>query len=284
MEEQRSLVSARKRTAASGAETVRAVERAARIIKALAERPYSMTVRELAARVDQSPTSVHRMLTTLTAIGWAHQNTNTGRYRLGSEILGIGSSGLITDPLVQNGRMFLQRFTEATGHTSFLSTLVGSRVVYLAKVEGTLEPAFSFEPGLSMPAHAMADGKLLLAYVSPEDRRYIYQAEELRRYTPRTITDPVQLEQVLEAIRLQGYSVDEGERFKNFWGLAVPVLRSQHKLLLAMLCIGIDTLTPERLAEIRAQMESTVEALSDHLALVGDMPRPAVDFARHNLE
>ncbi len=223
------------------------------------------------------------MLTTLTSLGWAHQNTNTGRYRLGTEILGIGAAGLITNPVVQNGRTFLQRFTELTGHTSFLSTLVGSRVVYLAKVEGALEPAFSFEPGLSMPAHAMADGKLLLAFISPEDRDYIYQAEELRRYTANTITDPKALEVELADIRLRGYAVDLGERFEGFWGLAVPVLQSESRLLLSMLCIGVDDLTPERLGELRSHMTTTVEALSDHLALVGDLPKPAVDFARHNL-
>ena len=266
------------------ADTVRAVERAAQIITALAERPYSMTVRELAARVNLSPTSVHRMLTTLVSIGWAHQNANTGRYRLGTEVLGIGSSGLITDPVVQNGKTYLQRFTETTGHTSFLSTLVGSRVVYLARAEGTAGPAFSFEPGVSMPAHALADGKLLLAYLSPEERAYLYRVEELRRYTPRTITDPEVLEQNLAEIRAQGYAVEQGERFKTSWGLAVPVIRSENRVLLAMLCIGKETLTPSLVEELHAQMLTTVEALADHLVLVGDLPKPAVDFARHNLE
>ena len=271
-------------SAAPNAETVRAVKRVARIITALAERPYSMTVRELAARANLSPTSVHRMLTTLVEIGWAHQNTNTGRYRVGTEMLGIGSSGLITDPIVQNGRAFLQSFTETTGHTSFLSTLVGARVVYLARVEGTLEPAFSFEPGLSMPAHAMADGKLLLAYLSPEERAYLYGVSELRRYTSRTITEPDVLEEELAVIRVRGYASEEGERFKNFWGLAVPVIRSENRLLVAMLCIGVKRLTPELLEKTHAQMVSTVEALADHLVMVGDLPKPAVDFARHNLE
>jgi DNA-binding IclR family transcriptional regulator len=265
-------------------ETVRAVERASRIIRALAERPYSMTVRELAARAGLSSTSVHRMLTTLVAIGWAHQNSNTGRYRLGTEILGVGSSGLITDPVIQNGRAFLQRFAEATGHTCFLSTLVGGRVVYLARVEGALVPAFSFEPGLSMPAHAMADGKLLLAHLPQPERDYLYRVEEFRSYTPRTTTEPEALEAEFAAIRASGYAVEQGQRFERFWGLAVPVIWAEGRLSVAMLCIGTGELSPASEAEKHAQMVSTVEALSDHLALVGDLPRPAVDFARHNLE
>ena len=97
-----------------------------------------MTVRELAAHVGLSRASVHRMLQTLVAIGWADQNTRTARYRLGTGILGLGSAGLIMDPVVQNAKAFLQRLSETTGHTIFLSTLVGARVVYLAKVQGRL--------------------------------------------------------------------------------------------------------------------------------------------------
>jgi len=264
--------------------TVRAVERASRIMRALAERPYSMTVRELAARVAMSPTSVHRILTTLVSIGWAHQNTNTGRYRVGMEMLGIGSAGLITDPVVQHGRTFLQAFADSTGHTCFLSTLVGGRSVYLARVEGRLDHPFSFEPGLSMPAHAMADGKLLLAYLPPSEREYLYSVEELRSYTPQTITEPAKLEDEFAAIRRRGYAVDRFERFEQCWGLGVPVIWAESRVQVAMLCIGFGDLDSALEESTVPQMRATVDAMSDHLALVGDLPKPAVDFAKHNLE
>ena len=278
------LASLRERKSSRSPESVQSVERAARMMRALAERPYSMSVRELAARARLSPTSAHRILSTLAKIGWAHQNGNTGRYRLGTEILGIGSAGLITDPVVQHGRTFLQRFTDMTGHTCFLSTLVGARTVYLARVEGTREPQFSFEPGLSMPAHAMADGKLLMAHLDTEDRDYLYSVEEFRAYTPKTITEPARLEEEFASIRARGYAVDRGERFERFWGMSLPVIRSQDRILVAMLCIGVDELTDEVEAATRSQMQSTIQEMSDHLALVGDLPKPSVDFAKHNLE
>src|SRR5688572_7224694 len=114
-------------------QNVQSVDRAVRILTMLAEKQFPMGVAELASRLKLSTTSVHRMLSTLVTVGWVEQNTRTSRYRLGTKLLGVGASGLITHPIVQHGRYFLQRLSDVTGFDSFLATLVGSRVVYLAK-------------------------------------------------------------------------------------------------------------------------------------------------------
>jgi DNA-binding IclR family transcriptional regulator len=94
----------------------------------------------------------------------------------------------------------------------------------------------------------------------------------------------VKLEEEFTAIRARGYAIDHGERFERFWGMALPVIWSQDRIQVAMLCIGVDDLTNEVEQATRSQMQATIEEMSDHLALVGDLPKPSVDFARHNLE
>src|SRR5262245_48971720 len=61
---------------------VQSVDRAVRILTMLAGNPFPVGVAELASRLNLSTTSVHRMLTTLAALGWVEQNTRTSRYRL----------------------------------------------------------------------------------------------------------------------------------------------------------------------------------------------------------
>src|SRR3954468_3691578 len=149
---------------------VQAVDRAVRILTALAENPFPVGVAELALRLKLSTTSVHRMLTTLTAVGWVEQNTRTSRYRLGTRLLGVGAAGLITHPIVQHGKHFLERLSELSGFEAYLSTLVGGRVVYLARTPGEHGFGSEFEAGVAMPAHALADGKLHLAYATTGER------------------------------------------------------------------------------------------------------------------
>jgi IclR family acetate operon transcriptional repressor len=264
--------------------TVRSVQRAARIITALAEHPYPMGIVELSSRVMLSPASVHRMLTTLISVGWVEQNSRTAKYRLGTRMLGIGSTGLITSPVIQNGRLFLNKLAEITGQHSALSTLVGLRVIHLARSPGRESGRAGFEPGVSQPAHAMADGKLLLAYLPPQERAYLYQVDGLRSYTPNTITDPDALEEELARIRARGYAIDEAERFPQTKAVAVPVLDLEGQPLLAMLCLGSMNSDPGHDAWLANEMQSLAREMSDHIALMGDMPKANTEFAMYNLE
>lgn len=264
--------------------TVRSVQRAARIITALAEHPYPMGVVELSQRVMLSPASVHRMLTTLIRIGWVDQNSRTAKYRLGTQLLGIGSTGLITSPVVQHGRVFLTRLAALTGHHTALSTLVGLRVIHLARSAGRESGRPDFEPGVSQPAHAMADGKLLLAYMPASERAYLYEVDGLRSYTQNTIVDPKVLEKELVRIRKQGYAVDNYERFETTRAVAVPVFDLDGQPLLAMLCLGELDSRPREDERLAQQMQSLAHEMSEYIALMGDMPKASTEFAKYNLE
>jgi len=264
-------------------QTVRAVTRAGSIVVALAAQPHPMSVRQLAKIVKLSPASTHRLLTTLVTMGWVDQNVHTGKYRLGTRLLGIGSMGLITNPIVQNGKALLIRLSALTGQDAVLSTLVGGRVVHLARIQGVKGRAAEFEPGVSQPAHAMADGKVLLAYTPAEERQRIYDLG-LRSYTSRTIVDPEALERELAETRDRGYAIDHGERFEGMGAVGVPVLGSDGMPLLAMLSIGRIELDEEYLQWLAEQMLSLAREMSDQLILMGDMPKPSNEFARYNLE
>jgi IclR family acetate operon transcriptional repressor len=244
-----------------------------------------MGIAELASRVMLSPASVHRMLATLISVGWVDQNTRTAKYRLGTRMLGIGSTGLITSPVVQNGRIFLTKLAEQTGYASALSTLVGMRVIHVARAAGAkLQGRPDFEPGVSQPAHAMADGKLLLSYLPPAERAYLYEVDGLRRYTDNTIVDPSKLEKEIECIQERGYAVDHFERFDAARGVAVPVLDLDGQPLLAMLCIGPIDDSPEHESWLAGQMQSLAAEMSEHISISGDMPKANTEFAKYNLE
>lgn len=253
---------------------VRSVHRAARIITTLAEHPYAMGILELAERVQLSPGSVHRLLATLVGFGWVEQNSRTAKYRLGTRILGIGATGLLTNPAVREGLPFLSRVVEATGHDAVLATLVGLRTVALARTASNKSnrPELKFEPGMAFPAHAGADGKLLLSYLSKEERLYLYEVEGLPAYTPNTLTKISDLEREIKKIQSQGYAVDNGERFEDTRGLAVPILGPDQRPILALLCIG--ALERERDRTIARFLTSLARELTERLITIGDLASP----------
>lgn len=254
---------------------VRAVTRAARIITALAEHPFPLGIVELATFVQLSPASVHRILATLVNVGWVEQNSRTAKYRLGMRAIGVGMVGLVTNPVLHDGRLYLSRLAEWSGYDAVLSTLVGVKTVQLARVAGAHTEMIEFEAGRPQPAHAMADGKLLLSYLSKEEAKYFYEVEGLRRYTDNTITDPAQMDRELEQIRSQGYAFDNYERFEKGRGIAVPVLDSDGRAIAAMLCLG--RLDPAQDQNLVQQMLALARELSDRLGASGDLPPAASD-------
>jgi|NGEPerStandDraft_6_1074524.scaffolds.fasta_scaffold11638_4 DNA-binding IclR family transcriptional regulator len=256
---------------------VRAVQRAARIVTALAQHPYPMGIVELAQFVQLSPASVHRLLSTLISVGWVEQNSRTAKYRLGMTVVGMGSVGLVTNPVLHDSRMYLARLAQWSGYDAVLSILVGVKTVQLARAPGVNTEIIEFEPGHPQPAHAMADGKLLLSYKSDDDRRVLYRTEGLRRYTANTITDPDEMEREFAQIREQGYAIDNCERFEKGRGIAVPVFDPEGRPLAAMHCIG--KIDRERDLEIVQQMHSLTRELSDRLIAAGDLPDSSNDSA-----
>src|SRR5664280_3494181 len=102
------------------------------------------------------------------------------KYRLGMTVVGMGSVGLVTNPVLHDSRMYLARLAQWSGYDAVLSILVGVKTVQLARAPGVNTEIIEFEPGHPQPAHAMADGKLLLSYKSDDDRRVLYRTEGLR--------------------------------------------------------------------------------------------------------
>ncbi|MRK00456.1 helix-turn-helix domain-containing protein [Aeromicrobium sp. S22] len=251
--------------------------RATRIVTALAEHPFPLGIVELAQFVQLSPASVHRILVTLVQVGWVEQNTRTAKYRLGMQTVGVGMVGLVSNPVLHDARMFLSRLAQWSGHDAVLSTLVGFKTVQLTRVAGSATEFIEFEPGHPQPAHAMADGKLLMSYMPAEQRRWLYEAEPLRTFTPGTITDPVTLEQEFATIQERGYAVDDFERFAAGRGIAAPVMDTEGRPIAAMLCLG--KIDPAQDAEIVQQMLALTREMSERLKGAGDLPASALDLA-----
>ncbi len=65
--------------------------------------------------------------------------------------------------------------------------------------------------GKRAPLHCTALGKVLLAYLSAEERKEILGKKVLPRLTQNTITDKRELEKELAKVRGQGFALDREE-------------------------------------------------------------------------
>jgi len=253
---------------AADAGGAKAVERLVRVLTVLAEEGRPLGIAEVAEGAGLPQATAHRLLNAFVATGWVDKDAGTARYRLGHAMLGPAAVALANAPLVERGQPIIARLAEIVGANVLIGVLVGRNVVFLALSSGGQETA-TMRPGFNRPAHCSAAGKVLLAFMSPEERRRILRGRrQLRQYTPNTITTLEDLEAHLEEVRRQGYAVDMGEFREYQRSIAVPIHDAQGNVIAAMVCSGrIERMTPEHMAFVREEMSILADELSRQAGL-----------------
>jgi DNA-binding IclR family transcriptional regulator len=159
----------------------------------------------------------------------------------------------------------LERLHAATERPAML-TIPGYRgTVCVARCFGE----HGAQPAAVAPAHCTSAGKVLLAYREAWRRSVL--ATPLERCTERTVTDPAALDQELDRVRDQGYTLEDGEHLDGVRGVAAPVLGPDGPVLAAISVVACDSARLDReVDEVRAaarQASETVATAVERYAL-----------------
>jgi IclR family acetate operon transcriptional repressor len=112
---------------------VQSLERAAALLRALAEAGRPLSAGELAAAVGLPRPTVYRLLQTLCAEGWVAQNGRS--FVIGASVLWLAARRLEQLELRSVGRPLLAELRDRTGETVHLGVLEAGQVVYVEKLE-----------------------------------------------------------------------------------------------------------------------------------------------------
>ncbi len=236
-----------------------AVSRAIAILKALAAAEHAFGLGEIAAEVGVNKPAVFRLLGALDAEGMVVRDDATGGYRLGPELIKLGSAAIGSTDLSAAARPELLDIMHETGETATLEVLIGTEILIIAEVQGRKLLGTTPELGMRWPAHATSTGKLLLALSDPAP-----VVGQLTKRTPKTIVSRVTLERELEDVRKRGYATASDELEVGFTAIAAPVCNHFGKVVAALSINGPTArLTP---AAIRA-MAATLCSAADRVSL-----------------
>ncbi len=211
----------RPRSAPEAAGTIQALDRALDILDLLAAHP-GLTLSEVAERMDQSPSTVHRVLHTLAARGVAESDPATQAWHIGPATFRLGSAFMRRSGIVERARPILRALMEHTGETANLGILNGDAVLFVSQAETHETIRAFFPPGTRSALHASGIGKALLAFGRPEILREVLERAPLQRFTDNTLT-PEALQADMSRIRHRGFAFDDEERTRGMRCIAAPV-------------------------------------------------------------
>jgi DNA-binding IclR family transcriptional regulator len=202
---------------------IQSVDRAARILRALAGDPGRLGVSELAERLGLAKTTVHGLLRTLHDHGLVEQDEQSDKYQLGPQLLRLSNRYLDLSELRSRSLAWSELLATRTDEAVRVGVPHGNGILVVHHVFRPDASLQILEVGAMLPMHATALGKAVLAFL-PERERGDVIAAGLPRLTGRTLSTPAALEGELEEVRERGYALEREESLLGEMGIASPII------------------------------------------------------------
>lgn len=224
---------------------IQAVTLALQIIEALAfaDRPQGVT--ELAKALGTTKTRVFNYLQTLAEHGYAVQEPESERYRIGVRVSQIGGAVANEFNLLSISRAPMRKVSQAVGHTVVLSKFDGTTLYSVDQIEGTSMLKISIAIGNVLGLHSSAQGKLVLAF-GPTALLERTVAKGLKPATKETVTDPDRLRREIRTIQSRGWSFTSNETRMGVNALAVPIMDRSRRLVATLAIVAVADDFPQK--------------------------------------
>ena len=213
---------------------IKVLDKTFSILEILLQQGSAMNMTEISKKLDLYPSTTHRILDTLKHWGYVEQDPKTQKYRLGLKLLELGMAKLHQISLVKEATPYLKELVKLCNETVHLGVREEGEVLYLAKEESSQTIRMISYVGKRAPLHCTALGKVLLAHLSPEERKKTLEGKVLPHLTENTITDQKQLEKELSKVKEQGFALDREENEKDVRCIAAPIRNYQGKVIAAI--------------------------------------------------
>lgn len=194
------------------------------VLEAIAARPHGATPKEIGKTLGLHLSTCYRLLNTLLAAGYVVRSPD-GLFHLGRRLAYLNHRYAASIRPRPEVLAFLHALQLATGETSMLFRLEGDDVITSATVGGSRAGAYPVGyVGQAGPAHAVAAGRVLLAWLPAAQQEAFFErcesAPGLPGFLPANAAD---LREELEKIRNLGYALDRGDRNPDVCCLAAPI-------------------------------------------------------------
>lgn len=206
------------------------------LLEVIASKDRLTSLPALAEETGLPKPTLHRMLQQLEN-GGLLQRCSDGRHLApGSRLRRMAEQVLLNDVYHGARRAVLRKAVDELGESCNLTALSGHEVIYVDRVETATPLRFYLHPGSRVPAHCSASGKLLLAQLTPPQRRRLLGHLPMQAHTPQTITSLERLEEELQRVAAQGYATDNEEFLPGLRCVAVLVPSAQGR---SNLCVAV---------------------------------------------
>lgn len=238
----------------------------------------SVSVTEVARRLDVAPSTAHRLLSMLVYRDFAVQGADR-RYRAGTALSLPEHRALATGMLREVALPALEELSRRTRESANLFVRAGAFVHFVASWAGDQRFRVGTREGMTLPAHLTSGGLVLLSQLPDDEVRDVLTQAVWGEHDPQR-PDPDAVIAELQRVRAAGFAFARSLSEEGVAALAVPVTVpgiTPAAISLSLPAVRFDPRRVDRwVAELRRTAAQIIEGVA---AASGVAQHPAADWA-----
>jgi DNA-binding IclR family transcriptional regulator len=246
-----------------------------RILEELS-RSGALGLNEITVRTGISKSTVFRILTTLSQLGYIVRDRNRSYY-IGQAMSDLVRAQASMEAIRRAAMPQMLELRDKFGETVNLGYLEQDKVTYAEVVPSEYALRLHERPGATICLHASALGKAILAFSDEDYAASLIRGRELQMITRNTITDPEEFMSELKKVREHGYAFDRGETSLLATCVAAPVLNASGTAVAALSISGpTSRFNPRRDSEVIESLMKAAVTVSRQLRSAGGASSGAI--------
>lgn len=193
------------------------------LLEYFSQRQRPATMAEIADDLGWPRSSTHKLLSTLGSQGYLYEPSTKGGYYPSSLWRHVIADIEAAAPLPESAHSLLQDIVAQTQETAVLAGLSGGSALFLACLESPHAVRYTAAAGKTVPLHATATGRALLAQLPPASRANLLKRAHFERYTGTTLMSVQAVEDEIARSVHRGWFAGQAEYSQDLGGLALPI-------------------------------------------------------------
>ena len=252
----------------------RAGLRSLQILMVLAAKGSGMSIGQLSTQLDVPRASLHRLLRSLDGNGFL--DMVDGVYSLGAKsfiLARLIDSVIETREFPACARPVLEQLSRDTDETVILGVLsdTGTEIVYADVIVADSPLRYAVPAGDRRPLYSSASGRAVLAFQPDQTIEEYIDSVDFIPLTPSTV-GKAEIQAVLENIRAEGVSIDDGGHYRGASATASPVFDSTGKAFGAIVVAGPTNRIRSSGVDVKQLIHEAGETISRILGYTGSYP------------
>ncbi|GGD47793.1 transcriptional regulator [Paenibacillus nasutitermitis] len=239
---------------------------------------YNLT--EISKNLKMPPSSTYSILQNMLNRGYLEVDKSGKQFRIGYKLFMIQNRYTQGTSLSDEFYQIAEKIVDDLNESVSLSVRRGDQLHYIGEKVCSQALRYTQNQGHTLPLHATASGKIMLAELTAEELRALYPTDTLEQVTDKTISKFDDLVMKLETVKSKGIGYNIGETVNGVHCLASGIY-NQNNEVVASISISMPTvrITEETWAKAHYWIERASFELSRKVYNNTDRTRPnEIDF------